>query len=245
MSRQMVRVGAFLFVLSSILLPSSGFGVQPPKKAPKDGDDPFGNSAPAASARQGKAVPPANARPRPKSGPKLHGGEKAILKALKQAASFDFAETPLKDVADYLSDKYQIPVLLDRTALKEAGVDESTPVNCRLSGISLQSALEIILDELQLKWTIHHDVLMITSPMKAESDEFTYTKLYDVTDLIIPIPDSSILFNPLTDPSAIVSDPTERSAGQWGGTLLWQGSIGSSHPVTRRRQAPTFSRLRT
>ena len=41
-----------------------------------------------------------------------------------------------------------------------------------------------MLDEIQLKWTIHHDVLMITSPAKAESDEFMYTKWYDVTDLL-------------------------------------------------------------
>ena len=41
-----------------------------------------------------------------------------------------------------------------------------------------------MLDEIQLKWTIHHDVLMITSPAKAESDEFMYTKSYDVTDLL-------------------------------------------------------------
>ena len=67
---------------------------------------------------------------------------------------------------------------------RKRACDESTPVTCNLSGIPLRSALEIILDELQLKWTIHHDVLMITSPTKAESDEYLHTKCYDVTDLL-------------------------------------------------------------
>ena len=41
-----------------------------------------------------------------------------------------------------------------------------------------------MLDELQLKWSIHHDVLMITTPKKAEGEEYLYTKCYDVSDLL-------------------------------------------------------------
>ena len=73
---------------------------------------------------------------------------------------------------------------MDSPALKEAGVEDSTNITKDLSGVSLRSALAIILDELQLKWVIHHDVLMVTSPTKAESDEYMLTKLYDVTDLL-------------------------------------------------------------
>ncbi len=35
-----------------------------------------------------------------------------------------------------------------------------------------------MLDELQLKYVIHNDVLSITGPQKAESDEFMTTKAY-------------------------------------------------------------------
>ena len=84
----------------------------------------------------------------------------------------EFADTPLKDVADYLSGLHHIPIHIDATALKEMGTEESTPITCNLPGIPLRSALEIILDELQLKWVISHNVLMITSPTKAESDEY-------------------------------------------------------------------------
>ena len=37
--------------------------------------------------------------------------------------------------------------------------------------------------------SIHHDVLIITSPTKAESDEYMYTKFYDVTDLLVTAKD--------------------------------------------------------
>ena len=35
-----------------------------------------------------------------------------------------------------------------------------------LRGISLRSALKLLLDELQLKYVVHNEVLLITSPQK-------------------------------------------------------------------------------
>jgi len=200
---------------------SSGRNTAPLKKAQpkKDADsivDPFGGASeaarpPEANLKQTKpSMPLSVAKPKPKTAPKLHGGEKAILKALTKKVSLHFVETPLKDVADYLSNKCRIPIILDSAGLKDAVVEDSTPITCKLSGISLQSALEIILDELQLKWTIHHDVLMITSVQKAESDDFLCTRFYDVTDLVNPIPDTSIHGTPLSTPDALHLDMTVR-----------------------------------
>ena len=113
--------------------------------------------------------------------------EKKIEEALKQPTQIEFVETPLKDVVDYLKDLHHIEIQLDSAALKEAGVDESTPVTKNLKGISLHSALKLLLDELQLKYVIHNEVLLITSPTKAESDEYMTTKVYPVADLVLPI----------------------------------------------------------
>ena len=66
-------------------------------------------------------------------------------------------------------------------------MDESTPVTKNLKGISLRSALKLLLDELQLKYVVHNEVLLITSPAKAESDEYMTTKVYPVADLVLPI----------------------------------------------------------
>ena len=210
MSRKLVLVVVFLAVLPVLMVAVKARGDDPPNNAGADAwhhERSWPTPAirlPALTSRvKPDASKPGQAESRccqaasRDSGPKLHGGEKAILKALKQKTSLDFVETPLKDVLDFLSEKHRIPIHMDLSALKEAGIDESTPVTCNLSGIPLRSALEIILDELQLKWTIHHDVLMITSPTKAESDEYIYTKSYDVTDLVVIAEWTTRVQNPL------------------------------------------------
>ncbi|MEI8376552.1 MAG: VWA domain-containing protein, partial [Planctomycetota bacterium] len=116
--------------------------------------------------------------------------EKKIQEALKQPTQIEFVETPLKDVVDYLKDLHHIEIQLDSAALKEAGVEESTQVTKNLKGISLRSALKLMLDELQLKYVVHNEVLLITSPTKAESDEYMTTKVYPVADLVLPIKES-------------------------------------------------------
>jgi hypothetical protein len=118
--------------------------------------------------------------------------EERIREELKKPTKIEFVEAPLKDVVDYLKDYHHIEIQLDSAALKEAGnVDDSTPVTKNLNGISLRSALKLLLDELQLKYVIHNEVLLITSPTKAESDEYMTTKVYPVADLVLPIQNMS------------------------------------------------------
>ncbi len=89
--------------------------------------------------------------------------EEKIAEALKQPTQIEFVETPLKDVIDYLKDLHHIEIQLDSAALKEEGIDENTPVTKNLKGISLRSALKLMLDEMHLTYVIHNDVLLITS----------------------------------------------------------------------------------
>ena len=116
--------------------------------------------------------------------------EKKIEEALKRPTQIEFVETPLKDVVEYLKDLHHIEIQLDSAALKEAGVDESTPVTKNLKGISLRSALKLLLGELQLKYVIHNEVLLITSAAKAESGEYMTTKVYPMADVVLPIKES-------------------------------------------------------
>jgi len=115
--------------------------------------------------------------------------EKKILDALKQPTQIEFVETPLRDVVDYLKDLHHIEIQLDVAALKEEGVEENTPVTKNLKGISLRSALKLLLDDLQLKYVIHNEVLLITAPTKADSEEYQTTKVYPVPDVVLPIKD--------------------------------------------------------
>ena len=88
----------------------------------------------------------------------------------------------MEEVVRYLKKLHHVEIHLDSPALKEAGVETTTLVTKNLSGISLRSALKMVLDEMGLKYVIHNGALLITSPTKAESDDYMTTKAYPVAD---------------------------------------------------------------
>ena len=158
------------------------------------------------------------------AGPPAHRtGVEAIEAALARPISCEFVETPLKDVLDYMEDAMQVHICLDSQALKEAGVDESTPVTCRHVGLRFEKALNLILDSVQLKWTIHDDVLFVTSPAKAESDEFLETRVYDVANLVAYQDENGKKFDdyaPLTDVISSTIYPKTWTDGGGAGTII-------------------------
>ena len=145
MSRKLVFVAVFLAVLPVLMVAVKARGDDPPKIAGKkaaalqklqkeseDVLDPFAGAdddkpkeakpalkpqVDAPKAKVNRERPQGDlAKPKPSPEPVLHGGEKAILKALKQKTTLDFVETPLKDVVDYLSEMHHIPILIDSSA---------------------------------------------------------------------------------------------------------------------------------
>ncbi len=161
-----------------------------------------------AASPESKNVPVAKAakHPAPTSPtlPSGHGdgaAEQKIRDVLNSPTQIEFVETPLTCVIDYLKDLHHIEIQLDTPALKEAGVDESKAVTRNVKGVSLRSALRLMLDELQLKYVIRNEVLLITSSAKAESEEYMETGVYAVGDLVATARDeagtASACFGPL------------------------------------------------
>ena len=111
--------------------------------------------------------------------------EKKIEAALKTPTQLEFVDTPLTDVIDYLKDYHQIEIQLDKKAMEDAGVGTDTPVTKSLKGVSLRSALRLMLAELNLKYVIKDEVLLITTTEAAEN--MLTTRVYSVADLVIPI----------------------------------------------------------
>ncbi len=106
-----------------------------------------------------------------------------IEAALASTTELDFVETPLQDVVDYLKCHHEIEILIDNKALGDVGIGTDSPVTVNLKGITLRSALNLMLRELSLTWTIEDEVLMITTPDEAEQQ--LSTKVYDVADLVV------------------------------------------------------------
>ena len=124
--------------------------------------------------------------------------EKNITKALDSPVPpgggvLEFDEIALDIVLETLQDafadtNYPINIVLDTQSLNEI-IDTDNPpvVTIKVSGISLRSALRLILRRIeeQLTYTIRDEVLLITT--KENSAEQLITKVYPVADLVLPI----------------------------------------------------------
>ena len=111
--------------------------------------------------------------------------EERIVRALDDETEFEFVDLPLRDIVDYLKQQHNIQIILDEQALLDEGIQPDEPVNISLSGISLRSALKIILEPLALTYVIQDEVMRLTTETKAE--ELMSTRVYPVADLVIPV----------------------------------------------------------
>ena len=115
--------------------------------------------------------------------PPIRSGQAAIEKALQEPIDLKFVEAPLLDVIDFLKKKSKVEIVLDTQCLADVGIGGDTPVTVNLHALPLRSALNLVLRPLKLAWTIHNDVLFITTPEEIQL-LFT-TKVLDVADLVV------------------------------------------------------------
>jgi len=108
---------------------------------------------------------------------------KAINEALEKRVEFDFSETSLFDVLGHVKNTFGINVKPDRQALDDVGIPDDTPVTIRVSGITLRSALALILEPLDLAWLIDDGVLLISTP--EEEERRRSVGIYSVGDLVV------------------------------------------------------------
>lgn len=99
-----------------------------------------------------------------------------------------YDETPLSEVVASLSKLTGVNIHLDPRGLSQEAVRDDTPItfNHLQQEITLKSALNLILEPLNLTYTIKDEVLKITSKQIRDGD--LQIKAYSVGDLVIPIP---------------------------------------------------------
>lgn len=111
--------------------------------------------------------------------------EMRVRRSLDQPVSLHFNNAPLSEVLKYVADTQGINVMVDETGLTEEAVTSSTPISINVDGIKLRSALNLILDPLNLGYTIQNEVLNVTSRMRKHGD--LTTVVYQVADLVVPV----------------------------------------------------------
>jgi general secretion pathway protein D len=113
--------------------------------------------------------------------------ELEIKRKLKTPVMVSFNDAPLAQVMDYLAKQAQVNLFLDPEGLAQEGISTAAPVTLNLAQeISLQSALNLILQPRHLAFVIKDEVLKITSEQLRNGEVYTVT--YNVADLVIPIP---------------------------------------------------------
>ncbi len=120
---------------------------------------------------------------------KKGSAEEKIFRALGENADFQLIQMPLRQFTEQIEQQHKIQVEIDNRALLDAGLDaEAIELNRDLRGISLRSALRLILKEHELVYVVQNEVLMITTTDKAGS--VLTTKVYPVADLVLKIQDT-------------------------------------------------------
>lgn len=117
-----------------------------------------------------------------------HEAHQRISEALQKPLPDDgleFNGTPLEEIVAYLRDEYKIEIQIDRQPLEELGVDVSHPISVSLRNISLRSALNLMLKQLEMTYVISNEVLLLTT--QEEADQRLIVCVYPVRDLIDPL----------------------------------------------------------
>lgn len=196
------------------------------------------------------------------------GSTAAIRHALGDTTSLQFLEQPLADVVAFLEEKHNVEIQLDTQALDTAGVNGDSPLTIDVEGIPLGSALKLMLEQLDLTYTIRDEVLLITT--MEEVEQALTARIYPVRDLIAadtsagdaatvalrrshvgavlmstgtPAPASDAAEASPSDPAAAVAgaEGAEATGGAGAGGVPAQEATSYSPPVERILQAVTNS----
>jgi hypothetical protein len=116
---------------------------------------------------------------------KREGSEAKIFKELTEPTELDIIEgTTLEQLMQMIYQKHGIQVEMDAAKIEEAGKAQET-FNRPMRGISLRSALRLLLGPKDLGFVVKNEVLWITT--KEDINATLTTKVYPVADLVLPI----------------------------------------------------------
>ncbi len=113
---------------------------------------------------------------------------KNVEQVLDQPVTLQFIETPLTDLQAYLESVTGVQFHLDTRALDDVGIGTDTPLTVTLKDVPLETALDVVLADLDLTWTVRGNLLVITTPEAAQDSRMMITRIYTVDDLKLEDP---------------------------------------------------------
>jgi type II secretory pathway component GspD/PulD (secretin) len=129
--------------------------------------------------------------------------EREIENRLNNPVNVDFKDTPLQTVLNDLRAYSGVNIVVDQPALEEANIRDDAPLTMSLEGVSMKSALSLLLHQVHLTYVIKEEVIQVTSEKYARGK--LVQKTYAVADLVIPVdnhlmPANSNIFTAMNQP---------------------------------------------
>ncbi len=150
---------------------------------------------------------------------------KRIESRLNTEISGTFNEEPLKVVASKIAATLKIPILLDKPVLEAAGITEDTPVIGDFRDLPGDAALDELLAEHNLTWTIRHEAIVITT--EEDAREAIQRRVYSTAGLFFHHtgikPDASDERTPISLESGAFRTPSGAVRGFSG--IGWLGGL--------------------
>jgi hypothetical protein len=109
--------------------------------------------------------------------------EKAILESLSKPITLEARDAKFYDVRDELEKLLGQPIVLDEAALKQAMIDENTPVSVHARRpVAARTVLRSVLDEVGLTYVIKDQTIFVTT--KEIARQMMVTRTYYIGDLL-------------------------------------------------------------
>jgi hypothetical protein len=109
---------------------------------------------------------------------------------MEMPVTVEFESGPLKDALGFLTERYNVPILVDSEAFKtDVNIPdvENTPVKLqKVVGISLGTVLRLLLSQVQGTFIIRREFIEVTTAQRQAAEKAL--RVYPVADLVIPIP---------------------------------------------------------
>lgn len=113
--------------------------------------------------------------------------DQKLKQQLSTPVNVQYRNRPLAEVIEDLKKVTGMPIVMNQRAMEAVRVQPDTPVTLELQNqIELKSALNLILEPLDLGYEIKNEVLQITSAEAKRAN--VVTRVYKVADLVTPIP---------------------------------------------------------
>ncbi len=133
------------------------------------------------------------------------------------------------DSIDYLRDLTGANINVNWRLMQEKNINKDTPVHMKLRAVSMRKALQLLLDEVgagtPLTYFIDQGVIEITTQEAADAK--LVTRVYDVGDLMVDIPDFAGPSLNITDNSSSGSNSGKSGGG--GGNNLFGGNNANNN----------------